>query len=101
MTFVEILSSFVTFSLAVLSMFLVRYLRGKISDHTWKSLKFWVNEAVEASEQLFKMQENAGAEKRACAMEMLDALQLDLGETEKNILIEAAVSRLSTGKNLD
>ena len=101
MTFVEILSSFVTFSLAVISMFLIRFLRSKISDHTWKSLKFWVNEAVEAAEQLFSMQENAGEEKHAYVLEVLDELQLDLGETEKNILIEAAVSRLSTGKKLD
>jgi len=101
MTYVEILSSFVTFVLAIISIFLVRYLRSKLSDTAWNRLQFWVNEAVEAAEQLYKMQDSAGADKQAFVMETLDELQLDLGETEKMILIEAAVSRLSSGKKLD
>jgi len=101
MTFVEILSSFVTFVMVIISMFLMRFLRTKISDNTWESLKFWVNETVEAAEQLFKMQEKAGEEKYAYVSAVLDELQLNLGETEKSVLIEAAVSRLSAGKKLD
>ncbi len=99
MTFVEILSSFVAVILGVFTMFAARYLRSCISDNTWESLKFWVNEAVNAAEQVYKMQEKSGNEKRELVEEMLAELQLDLGETEKNILIESAVSRIkSEGK---
>ncbi len=98
MSFVEILSSFVTFSLMVVSVFLVQYLKSKISDNTWKSIKFWVNSAVEAAEQVYKVQEKSGEEKRAYVLEMLDELQLNLCETEKKLLIEAAVSHLSDTK---
>ncbi len=94
MTFVEILSLFVTFLLTAVSAIFVRFLKSKISDNAWKSIEFWVNSAVNAAEQVYKMQENAGEEKRAYVFESLDALNLNLCETEKNILVEAAVSHL-------
>ena len=101
MNFVEILSSFVTFALVIISIFLLQFLRSKISDSTWNYLKFWVEQAVLAAEQLYKFQNKSGAEKKTYVLSVLDGLGLDLDETEKNLLIEAAVSRLSASQKLD
>ncbi|NLD88316.1 MAG: holin [Clostridiales bacterium] len=87
MNFSEIIIAFVTvlasFALTILS----RYVRSKVSAADWSNAIFWVKAAVAAAEQLYGA--GKGEKKREYVRNAIDFLEL--GEEEKEILIESAV----------
>lgn len=87
MNFSEIIIAFVTvlasFALTILS----RYVRSKVSAADWSNAIFWVKAVVAAAEQLYGA--GKGEEKREYVRNAIDFLEL--GEEEKEILIESAV----------
>lgn len=78
---------------AVITAFVIPYVKEKIGVEKLKKVQAWVNIAVEAAEQLYKGS-GRGAEKKAYVVEFLNAKGYTLDPDSLDNLIEAAVFNL-------
>lgn len=92
---------FIKIALAILSIIgaiitgvLIPYLRTKISANKLAEIRYWVNTAVAAAEQIFN-EPKIGSRKKKHVMDFLGKLGVNLTEDELNVLIEAAVKELN------
>ncbi len=89
----EIILSFalilVSFALSIAS----RYVRSRVSEASWSNAAAWVDVAVNAAEQVFKGIPESGSEKFEYVFELLK--ELDISDSEKNMLIEASVKKMN------
>lgn len=78
---------------AVISAFVIPWIKSKTSDTQFEQIKTWVTVAVEAAEQLYTGS-GRGAEKKAYVIEFLTNKGFEIDEETLDNLIEAAVFNL-------
>jgi hypothetical protein len=89
----QVISAVITLIVALVSAFLIPYLKSKLSADKLEKIQFWVNIAVEAAEMIY-VGTGRGQEKKAYVLEFLNSKGLSLNMTEIDNLIEAAVLKL-------
>jgi LL-H family phage holin len=95
----QILMAVLTVITLVLTYFVVPWLRAKIGNEKLSVIEMWVNAAVAAAEQIFKVPES-GPSKKTYVMEFLKGKGITITDEELDALIEAAVYELNRSKNL-
>lgn len=81
---------------ALITVFLIPYIRSKTGMAKQEQFAMWVKIAVGAAEQLFA-QKGMGEQKKAYVMAFLHAHGMTVDEDELDALIESAVYALTSG----
>lgn len=89
----EIVSAVITLLVAVITTFLIPYIKGKVDANTLAKIRMWVKVAVEAAEMVY-IGSGRGAEKKAYVTEFLNSKGYKLNMSEIDNLIESAVLEL-------
>lgn len=88
-----IMEAIIAIVTAVITAFLIPWLKGKIDADKLKKIKLWVTVAVEAAEQLYKGS-GRGEEKKAYVVQFLQEKGFTFDPDSLDKLIEAAVFNL-------
>lgn len=78
---------------AIITAFVIPWIRSKTTDTQFEKIKMWVTVAVEAAEQLYTGS-GRGAEKKAYVVEFLNSKGFKIDAETLDKLIEAAVFNL-------
>lgn len=89
----QIIVAILTLAISLVSVFLIPYLKTKVSSEQLETIKFWVNIAVEAAEMIY-VGSGRGEEKKAYVVEFLNSKGFTLNTQEIDNIIEAAVLEL-------
>ena len=89
----QVVSAVITLIVALISAFLIPYLKSKLSADKLQKVQFWVNIAVEAAEMIY-VGTGRGAEKKEYVLNFLNSKGFTLNMAEIDNLIEAAVLKL-------
>jgi len=81
---------------AIITGFIVPYIKGKISAENQRQICKWVKIAVAAAEQIFTAS-GMGAKKKGFVLDFLQDHGFKVNEDSLNALIEAAVYELKNG----
>lgn len=90
-----IIEAIVTLLVAVISAFVIPYIKSKTTAAQQAEIEAWVKIAVTAAEQIYTGS-GRGDEKKAYVIEWLNARNLKVDETKLDALIESAVYQLSS-----
>lgn len=88
-----IFSAVITLIMAVITTFLIPYLKTKIDSNKFDKIKTWVKVAVEAAEMIY-VGTGRGEEKKAYVIQYLNSKGYTLDADSINNLIESAVLEL-------
>lgn len=88
-----IMEAIIALVVAVITAFVIPWLKGKIDADKLEKIKLWVTVAVEAAEQLYKGS-GRGEEKKAYVVQFLQEKGFTLDPDSLDKLIEAAVFNL-------
>ena len=86
----EVIKSAFLLIFAVCSAFLIPYLKAKLGDENFATLKNWVKIAVQAAEMIFK-ESKMGEQKKEYVLEFLKTKGYKVDTEAINNLIESAV----------
>lgn len=89
-----ILQAVITLVAALITTFLVPYIKNKVNDEKLAQIKMWVKIAVEAAEQIYT-EDGRGSEKKAYVMQFLDAKGYTFDAQSVDNLIESAVLEMN------
>lgn len=89
----QVVVAVLTLVFSLVSAFLIPYLKTKVNGEQLKTIKFWVNIAVEAAEMIY-VGTGKGAEKKAYVVDFLNKKGFHLDTAEIDNIIEAAVLEL-------
>lgn len=95
----QILMAVLTLIALVLTGFAVPWLKAKLGAENLSSIEVWVNVAVAAAEQIYKVA-GSGTNKKIYVTEFLKGKGITITDEELDALIEAAVYELNRAKNL-
>jgi uncharacterized membrane protein YraQ (UPF0718 family) len=90
-----IIEAIVTLLVAIISAFVIPYIKSKTTAAQQAEIEAWVKIAVTAAEQIYTGS-GRGDEKKAYVIEWLNARNLKVDETKLDALIESAVYQLSS-----
>lgn len=90
----SILEVAITVISAILTGFLIPFVRSRLSAEKKERLEFWIQTAVKAAEQLFKGSEKTGAQKKDWVVQFLLSKGLVFDVDEVTALIESEVYKL-------
>ncbi len=88
-----IISAALTLIMAVITTFLIPYLKTKIDSNKFEKIQTWVKVAVEAAEMIY-VGTGRGEEKKAYVIQYLNSKGYTLDADSINNLIESAVLEL-------
>lgn len=88
-----IMEAIIALVVAVITAFVIPWLKGKIDADKLEKIKLWVTVAVEAAEQLYKGS-GRGEEKKAYVVQFLQEKGFTIDPDSLDKLIEAAVFNL-------
>ena len=88
------ISAVIALIAALITTFLIPYIKGKISKQQYDKLMEAVRIAVAAAEQLFTSPQS-GADKKQYVQEFLAAQGYDVSEQEIDTMIEATVGKIN------
>ena len=88
-----IIEAIIALIVALVSVFLIPWLKTKIGENKLAEIMTWVQVAVEAAEQLYK-ESGQGAKKKQYVLDFLASKGFTLNEDEIDKLIESAVYTL-------
>lgn len=91
----DIVSAIITLILAVITTFLIPYLKTKIEANKFEKIKSWVKVAVEAAEMIY-VGTGRGEEKKNYVIQYLNSKGYTIDTESINNLIESAVLELKT-----
>lgn len=91
----DVVSAIITLILAVITTFLVPYLKTKIEANKFEKIKSWVKVAVEAAEMIYTGT-GRGEEKKNYVIQYLNSKGYTIDTESINNLIESAVLELKT-----
>ena len=91
-----IISAALTLIMAVITTFLIPYLKTEIDSNKFEKIQTWVKVAVEAAEMIY-VGTGRGEEKKAYVLEFLHGKGFTLDMTSIDNLIESAVLELKNG----
>lgn len=89
----QVIVAVLTLVISLVSAFLVPLIKSKVSAEQLETIKFWVNIAVEAAEQMY-VGSGKGAAKKAYVQEFFESKGFTLNTAEIDALIEGAVLEL-------
>lgn len=89
-----VFSALITLICALISAFLIPYIKSKVSAEKLETIKAWVKVAVQAAEMLYR-ETGTGAQKKSYVIEYLNSKGYDLDTDTLNNLIESAVLELN------
>lgn len=89
----NITSAVITLIIALVTTFLIPWLKTKLDAEKFEQVKAWTKVAVDAAEMIYKGA-GRGEEKKAYVLEYLNSKGYTLDEESINNLIEAAVLEL-------
>lgn len=78
---------------AIITAFVIPWIKSKLSENQLKELQIWVNAAVAAAEQIFS-DPGSGMEKKEYVLEFLESKGFEIDEGSIDKLIESAVYAL-------
>lgn len=84
---------------AVITYFVIPWIRANTSQKQRDEVYFWVTVAVGAAEQIYK-EKGQGIEKKEYVIKFLSSLGINLTLEELNVLIESAVKELNIVQTL-
>ena len=84
----------VTVISALLTGFLIPFVRSKMTEEKKEKLEFWLSAAVKAAEQIFRNNEKSGKQKKDYVVSFLLSKGLVFDVDEVNALIESEVYKL-------
>lgn len=90
----SILEVAITVISAILTGFLIPFVRSRLSAEKKERLEFWIQTAVKAAEQLFKGSEKTGVQKKDWVVQFLLSKGLVFDVDEVTALIESEVYKL-------
>jgi hypothetical protein len=90
----SIFSALITLICALISAFLIPYIKTKVSAEKFETIKSWVKVAVQAAEMLYR-ETGMGEQKKAYVIEYLNSKGYKLDTDTLNNLIESAVLELN------
>lgn len=90
----SLFEAIITLIVALISAFLIPYIKSKVSAEKFETLKSWVKVAVQAAEMLYR-ESGMGEQKKAYVIEYLNSKGYDLDTDTLNNLIESAVLELN------
>lgn len=90
----SLFEAIITLIVALISAFLIPYIKSKVSAEKFETLKSWVKVAVQAAEMLYR-ESGMGEQKKAYVIEYLNSKGHDLDTDTLNNLIESAVLELN------
>ena len=93
----QVVVAILTLIISMVSAFLVPYLKTKIGTEKLENIRFWVNIAVEAAEQIYTGS-GRGKEKKEYVLKFLNSKGFTLNADEIENIIEAAVLNLKLNK---
>lgn len=93
----QVVVAILTLIISMVSAFLVPYLKTKIGAEKLENIRFWVNIAVEAAEQIYAGS-GRGKEKKEYVLKFLQSKGFTLNAEEIENIIEAAVLNLKINK---
>lgn len=89
----NVVSAVITLLVAVITTFLIPYLKEKVDAEKFEKIKAWTKVAVEAAEMIYNGP-GRGAEKKAYVLEYLNSKGYKLDSDTIDKLIESAVLEL-------
>lgn len=89
----QIATALISLVIALVSAFLVPYLKNKLTTSQFNTMLSWVNIAVEAAEMIYTGS-GRGGEKKEYVMNFLNNKGFSLNSNEIDTLIESAVLEL-------
>ncbi len=89
-----IISAVIALIAALITTFLIPYIKGKISQQQYDKLMEAVRIAVAAAEQIFTSPQS-GADKKQYVQEFLAAQGYDVSQQEIDTMIEATVGKIN------
>lgn len=89
----QIASALITLIVGIVSAFLVPYLKNKLGNEKFETVRTWVGVAVEAAEMIYTGT-GRGQEKKKYVMDFLSSKGFSINTEELDNLIEAAVLEL-------
>lgn len=89
----NIISAVITLIVAVITTFLIPYLKSKVDEMKFENIKTWVKVAVEAAEMIYTGT-GRGEEKKAYVLNYLNSKGYTIDTESINNLIESAVLEL-------
>jgi hypothetical protein len=90
----EVLQAIVTLAIAIITVFVIPYIKSKTTATQQANIKYWVSVAVSAAEQIYKAYPKSGDEKKEYVIEFLESKGIKLTIEELEALIESAVNKL-------
>lgn len=93
----QVVVAVLTLIISMVSAFLVSYLKTKIDAEKLENIRFWVNIAVEAAEQIYAGS-GRGKEKKKDVLKFLQSKGFPLNAEEIEKIIQAAVLNLKSNK---
>lgn len=88
-----IITAVLTLIISLISAFLIPYIKAKTTDGQFKTIKLWVQVAVQAAEMLY-VGSGRGEEKKKYVLDFLNSKGFTLNTEEIDNLIESAVLEL-------
>ena len=89
----NLIVAILTLAVSLVSVYLIPYIKTKVSAEQLDTIKFWVNIAVEAAEMIYNGT-GRGEEKKAYVVKFLNSKGFTLNPEEIDNIIEAAVLEL-------
>ena len=90
----SLFEAIITLIVALISAFLIPYIKSKVSAEKLETIKKWVKVAVQAAEMLYR-ESGMGEQKKAYVIEFLNSKGYDLDTDTLSNLIESAVLELN------
>lgn len=90
-----IIEAVVALIVAIVTAFVIPWIKSKTTAQQREDLVAWVKIAVSAAEQLYK-DKGAGADKKRYVLDFLNSHGVIIDENAVNAVIEAAVKQLNT-----
>lgn len=88
-----IITAVLTLIISLISAFLIPHIKAKTTDEQFKTIKLWVQVAVQAAEMLY-VGSGRGEEKKKYVLDFLNSKGFTLNTEEIDNLIESAVLEL-------
>lgn len=93
----EVVKGLIVFMTALVTYFLIPWLKQKVEVEKLEKVTKWVKAAVKAAEMIYN-ESGMGAKKKAYVLEFLAEKGYTMDVDSIDVLIEAAVQELNTGK---
>lgn len=97
--FVNIGTALIALIGAIITYVIVPYIKSKTTENQRENVKFWVQVAVGAAEQIYK-EKGQGKLKKEYVLDFLNSKGIKITDEQLDVLIEATVYQIKQGKQV-